>query len=188
MMPLRRFLRDRGYAVYGWGLGVNVGPTDRILVGVAQRLGAIRARHGRKVSLVGHSLGGTIARELAKKHCEDVRLLIALSSPIHLPTASPLEPVYRALSHWHSSSSPGLYARFNEPPEVPVTAIYTRTDGIVDWHSCLEAEGAQRENIELAGTHSTMSRNPAAWRVIADRLAQPEGSWRPYRGARRPPG
>jgi pimeloyl-ACP methyl ester carboxylesterase len=180
MLPLRRFLADSGYAVHGWRLGVNVGPTDRILAGVERRLDEIREKHGRKVSLIGHSLGGAIARELAKKRPDDVRLLIVLSSPIRLPTASPLEPVYRMLSRWHSPSSPTLYAGFNEPPRVPVTAIHTRTDGIVAWQSCFEVEGPQRENIEIAGPHSTMARNPAAWRVIADRLAQGEDKWQPY--------
>ena len=168
MPPLRRFLSDSGYAVYGWRLGVNVGPTDRIL----------------SVSLIGHSLGGAVARELAKKRPEDVRLLIVLSSPIRIPTASPLEPIYRMLSRWHSPSSSTLYASFNEPPRVPVTAIHTRSDGIVAWQSCFEVEGECRENIEVAGPHSTMARNPAAWRIIADRLAQGEGKWQPYMSAR----
>ena len=180
MLPLRRFLSESGYAVHGWRLGVNVGPTDRILDGVERRLDEIRQKHGRKVSLIGHSLGGATARELAKKRPDDVRLLIVLSSPIHLPTASPLEPVYRLLSRWHSASSPTLYASFNEPPAVPVTAIHTRTDGIIAWESCFEAEGPRRENIEVAGPHSTMARNPAAWRIIADRLAQSEDDWQPY--------
>jgi pimeloyl-ACP methyl ester carboxylesterase len=186
MLPLRRFLADSGYVVYGWRLGLNVGPTDRILAGVERRLDEIRQKHGRKVSLIGHSLGGAIARELAKKRPDDVRLLIVLSSPIRLPTASPLEPVYRMLQHWHSAASPALYAGFNKPPTVPVTALHTRTDGILAWQSCFEAEGPQRENIEVAGTHSTMARNPASWRVIADRLAQPEGKWQPYLSAASP--
>lgn len=180
MLRLRRFLADRGYAVSGWGLGVNVGPTERALDGIERRLDEITARHGRKASLIGHSLGGTIAREIAKRRPAQVRQLIVLASPIRLPTASPLEPVYGVLSRWHSPSSKASYAVLNEPPVVPVTAIYTRTDGIVAWQSCLEAEGPERENIEVLGPHSTMARNPAAWRVIADRLAQPEGSWRPY--------
>lgn len=180
MLPLRRFLSDSGYDVYGWRLGINVGPTDRILSGVEQRLDEISARHGRKVSLIGHSLGGAIARELAKKRPEDIRLLVVLSSPIRLPTASSLEPVYRMLSRWHSPSSSMLYASFNEPPTVPVTAIHTRTDGIVAWQSCFEVEGPFRENIEVAGPHSTMARNPAAWRIIADRLAQGDDKWQPY--------
>jgi pimeloyl-ACP methyl ester carboxylesterase len=180
MLPLRRFLSQSGYAVYGWRLGVNVGPTERILQGVEQRLDEIRAKHGRTVSLIGHSLGGAIARELAKKRPGDVRLLIVLSSPIRLPTASALEPVYRMLSRWHSPSSQALYGAFNEPPSVPVTAIHTRTDGIIAWQSCFEREGPRRENIEVAGAHSSMARNPAAWRIIADRLAQGEDAWQPY--------
>jgi pimeloyl-ACP methyl ester carboxylesterase len=180
MQPLHRFLGDRGYAAYGWSLGVNVGPTDRVLTGIEERLDELHARHRRKVSLVGHSLGGAIARELAKRRPEAVRLLIVLTSPIRLPTASPIEPIYRVLSRWHSPSSRERYATLNEPPDVPVTAIYSRTDGILAWQSCLEAEGPLRESIEVVGPHSTMARNPLAWRIIADRLAQPEGHWQPY--------
>lgn len=185
MQPLHRFLAARGYAVEGWRLGVNLGPTERVLDGLEQRLDALVARHGRKASLIGHSLGGALVRELAKQRQENVRLLIVLTSPIRVPTASQLEPLYRMLARWHSPASQSLYQSFNEPPSVPVTAIHTRTDGIVAWQSCLEAEGPQRENIEIAGPHSTMARNPAAWRVIADRLAQPDGEWEPYAAAPR---
>ena len=107
--------------------------------------------------------------------------MIVLTSPIRLPTASPVEPIYRVLSRWHSRSSVDRYATLNEPPDVPVTAIYRRSDGILAWQSCLELEGSRRESIEVKGPHSTMARNVAAWRIIADRLAQAEGSWAPYR-------
>lgn len=182
MAPLRRFLEVRGYAVYGWRLGVNLGPTERVLDGLERRLEEIVARHDRRASLIGHSLGGALLRELAKGRPELVRQVIVLTSPIHVPTASQLEPLYRMLARWHSADSRSLYARINEPPRVPVTALYTRSDGIVAWQSCLEAEGPQRENVEVKGPHSTMARNPAAWRVIADRLAQQEGTWRRYAG------
>ena len=105
-----------------------------------------------------------------------------MASPIHQPTASPLEPVYKLLARWHSIELVGSIERLNAPPDVPVTAIYTRSDGIVAWESCRERDGAQRESIEVRGAHGTMVRNLAAWRIIADRLAQPEGAWRPYRG------
>ena len=181
MQPLRRFLEARGYPVYGWRLGVNLGPTERALDGLERRLEEVAARHGRPVSLIGHSLGGALVRELAKARPALVRQVIMLASPVSLPTASQLEPLYRLLARWHSPQSHSLYARLSEPPSVPVTAIHTRTDGILAWRSCLESEGPLRENVEIRGPHSTMARNPAAWRVIADRLAQPEGSWRPYR-------
>lgn len=180
MKPLTRFLEARGYAVHGWRLGVNLGPTERALDGLERRLEAIVERAGRKASLVGHSLGGAFARELAKQRPGYVRQLIVLASPIRLPTASQLEPLYRMLAPWHSRHSSSLYAGFNLPPAVPVTALYTLSDGIVAWQSCLEAEGPRRENIEVKGAHSTMARSPAAWRIIADRLAQREGEWRPY--------
>jgi pimeloyl-ACP methyl ester carboxylesterase len=180
--PLRRFLAGCGYAVEGWGLGANLGPTAAALDGIEALLAKTAQKHGRKVTLIGHSLGGVIARELAKQHPESVRQVILLTSPIRLPTASPLEPIYKLLAHWHSIEleTHDAIARFNEPPAVPVTAIFTRCDGIVAWESCREIEGATRESIEVRGAHGTMVRNRAAWRIIADRLAQAEGDWRPY--------
>src|SRR5260370_32741131 len=151
MVGVRGVVGYCGYAVAAWGLGVNVGPTDAILAGIERRLDELSLRHGRKVSLVGHSLGGAIARELAKKRPDAVRQLITLAAPIRLPTASPMEPVYRLLSRWPSASSRGLYATLNEPAAVPPPAIYTRTDGIVSWQSCLEAEGPARGRLPGPG-------------------------------------
>lgn len=179
-LPLRRFLAGCGYAVEGWGLGTNLGPTAAALDGVAALLEAAHRRHGRRVTLIGHSLGGVIARELAKQQPERVRQLVLLASPIRLPIASPLEPVYKLLAPWHRSDALRPIAAMNAPPPVPVTALYTTSDGIVAWESCREIDGAMRESIAVRGAHGTMVRNPAAWRIIADRLAQPEGAWRPY--------
>ena len=178
--PLRRFLAGCGYAALGWGLGTNLGPTAAALDGIEALLGAAHRRHGGKVTLIGHSLGGVIARELAKQHPDQVRQLLVLASPIHLPTASPLEPVYRLLARWHCIATARTAAELNTPPIVPVTAIYTKSDGIVAWQSCREVAGECRESIEIRGAHGTMVRNLAAWRIIADRLAQREGEWRPY--------
>jgi pimeloyl-ACP methyl ester carboxylesterase len=179
--PLRRFLAGCGYAVDGWGLGTNLGPTAAVLDGLEALLAKVHRRHRRKVTLIGHSLGGVIARELAKRHPDQVRQLVALASPIRLPTASPLEPVFRLLARWHSIDAQGSAAELNVPPDVPVTAIYTKSDGIVAWQSCREVKGDRRESIAIRGAHGTMVRNLAAWRIIADRLAQREGQWRPYR-------
>jgi pimeloyl-ACP methyl ester carboxylesterase len=180
-VPLRRFLAGCGYAAFGWKLGLNIGPTVTALEGVDRLLIEIHAKHGRKVSLIGHSLDGVIARELAKKHPDEVRQLILLASPIRLPTASPLEPVYNLLSRWHSAEASAPIDQLNTPPLVPVTALYTRSDGIVAWQSCIEFDGPQRESIAVPGAHGTMVRNMSAWRIITERLAQPEGQWQRYR-------
>jgi pimeloyl-ACP methyl ester carboxylesterase len=179
---LRRFLMGCGYEAYGWKLGINIGPTATALDGIERLLMEVEARHGRKVSLIGHSLGGVIARELAKQYPDKVRQLILLASPIRLPTASPLEPVYKLLSRWHRIDAAASIDELNAPPRaVPVTALYTKSDGIVSWQSCLEVEGPARESIAIRGSHGTMVRNQAAWRIIAERLAQREGEWRRYR-------
>src|SRR5579864_2552336 len=179
---LRRFLAGCGYAVHGWGPGANLGPTAIALDGLELLLSEVHAKHGRKVSLIGHSLGGVIARELAKQKPEQVRQLVLLASPIRHPTASPLEPIYKLLSRWHRIDATASAERLNAPPDVPVTSIFTRSDGIIAWESCLEAAGPQRENVAVRGSHGTMVRNARAWRVIAERLAQAEGEWQPYRG------
>jgi pimeloyl-ACP methyl ester carboxylesterase len=179
---LRAFLARLGYAVYGWGEGVNWGPTSHAVTSVERRLKEIRRRHGRRVTLIGHSLGGVLARELAKKFPDDVRQVVMLGSPVCLPTASNLAVFFRMLSRFHSPVLGSDLEAINRPPAdvIPVTAIYTRDDGIVAWQSCLEQPGVRRENIEVHGTHSMLPANPDVLRLVADRLAQPEGNWQLY--------
>lgn len=186
---LRRWLRGLGYHVHGWQLGMNLGPTDRILQGLARRLEALATAHpDQAMSLVGWSLGGIYAREIARLAPDAVRGVITLGSPYRLTDReeSNSGPLYNLLSTFHSPS-----ANVPRPPEgerpslsVPATSIYTRTDGVVPWRSCVDETGAQRENIEVRGSHSGLGHNPAAMLAIADRLAQPLGQWAPFRPPR----
>jgi pimeloyl-ACP methyl ester carboxylesterase len=180
---LRRFLVSLGYETYGWGEGVNWGPTDYAMAAIERRLHEIRRRHGRKVTLIGHSLGGLLARELAKKFPDDVRGVVMLGAPIRLPTATSLAVFFRLLARFHRTAHGLEIEELNRPPResMPATAIYTREDGIVAWESCLEQEGERREIVEVCGTHSTLPSNPMALAIVADRLAQAEGSWRAYK-------
>lgn len=182
--PLRTTLRRKGYWVHGWRLGANIGPHQRIVAGVQQRLLDLHGRHGTKVSLVGWSLGGVYARELARLHPEAVRQVITLGSPFRLRPGdrSRASMLYDAMA---PRDDPFLSTRAPEherpPLEVPVTSIYTRTDGIVRWHACLEEVGPGRENIAVLGSHSGLGFNIAAVVAVADRLAQAEGEWAPFR-------
>jgi pimeloyl-ACP methyl ester carboxylesterase len=128
---------------------------------------------GRKASLVGVSLGGVLGRALANAHPDRVRRVITVCSPFHLPTASPLEPFYRALAPLHSGEHLML-ERLTAPPPVPTTAIYSLKDGVVAWRSCVDAPGPNRENVAVEGAHTTMLANPKTLRIIAERLALPE--------------
>lgn len=178
--PLRRFLRDQGYHAVGWKQGVNLGHSHLDLAQLSGRLEKLHGRKGRKVTLIGHSLGGIIAREAARRHPDKVRQVISLGSPIgkERDKASTLNELYRLINsepgelneqHWHVA------------PPVPTTAIYSRFDGVLDWRVCLQKDGhEQTENVEVYGSHNGLTVNAMSWVVIAERLSRAEGDWRPF--------
>ena len=144
------------------------------------RLAELAERYQRKVSLIGWSLGGVFARELARRRPAQVRQVITLGSPFaNEPKASNAWRLYEALSGRSAGDWPGREA-MKLPPPVPSTAIYTRTDGIVAWRGCLEQESPTTQNIEVEGSHSGLGHNPVVLYAIADRLALPEDKWRPF--------
>lgn len=153
--PLRSLLRSKKYGAEGWDLGRNQGFGEALREKLTQRLVAAHTSSGEKVSLVGWSLGGVYARELARTHPQLVRRIVTLGSPIRL------------FSEWVDL-------------EVPSTAIYSATDGIVSPESCLEGEGEFAENIRVPGSHCGLGHNPWAVWAILDRLAQPIGVHRPF--------
>ena len=180
---LRQVLRAKGHRVHRWGLGSNLGPHPRIVRGVQRRLLALHESHGRRVSIVGWSLGGVYARELARAYPEHVRTVVTLGSPFRLRDGdrSSAERLYRGVAP-RRDPFPGrqLHEHDRERLPVPTTSIYTRTDGVVRWHACIDETGAMSENIEVRGTHAGLGLNAAALLAVADRLAQPEGRWRPF--------
>jgi pimeloyl-ACP methyl ester carboxylesterase len=177
--PLRTYLRAQGYAAHGWKQGPNHGPRPGVETGMDARLAELAGRYQRKVSLIGWSLGGVFARELARRAPALVRQVITLGSPFaNEPKASNAWRLYEALSGRQVGDWPGREA-MKLPPPVPSTAIYTRTDGIVAWQGCLEQESAMTQNIEVEGSHSGLGHNPVVLYAIADRLALPEGKWWP---------
>ena len=181
---LRQFLRWLGYDVRGWSLGRNVGPTDAVLDELPRALAALAERAGGPVSVVGWSLGGIYARELARQHPQHVRQVITLGSPFALtdPRQSRADRVYRSRSYLHAA--PGRVptpAQVAMPIAVPSTAVYSRRDGIVSWQACREPETRLHENVEVRCSHLGFGVDPATLWLIADRLAAPGGQRRPFR-------
>ncbi|HEX3860943.1 MAG TPA: alpha/beta hydrolase [Stellaceae bacterium] len=168
----RAWLAALGYRAEAWGAGINLGPTHAAWRQASERLPAVAACSGRPVSLVGYSLGGVLARALARQYPVLVRRVITVCSPFRLPTATRLEPLYRLMARWHIDEAFQL-ALVAEPPPAPTTAIYTTRDGVVAWRSCLDLPAPGRENIAIDGAHSTMLANPQAIRIIAEHLARP---------------
>ncbi|TVQ91225.1 MAG: alpha/beta fold hydrolase [Chromatiaceae bacterium] len=182
--PLRTFLNRLGYAASPWGQGLNLGPRAGVMAACRQRLESLQRIHGKQVSLIGWSLGGLFARQLAKEVPEAVRCLIGLGTPLHLePSPAETWRLYEMLTGdpMELDGAEGLLeGSLLAPPPVPTTSIYSRTDGVVPWRASLESEGPQTENIEVESSHLGLVVNPLVLYVIADRLAQPEGAWRPF--------
>ena len=178
--PLRLVLRALGYHVHGWKLGRNLGPRPKVLADSLERIRALSRQHGRRVSLIGQSLGGIYTRELAKQVPDNVRQVITLGTPFTgKPEASNASRLFEALNGRQHLDPATLCAR-REPPPVPTTSIYSRTDGIVAWRCSVEPPGPRAESIAVPASHSGMGVNPMVLKIIAQRLAQPEGQWKPY--------
>ena len=180
---LRRFLRALGYPVEGWKLGRNYGPLPGVEKGMKDNLARLADEHGRKVSLVGWSLGGIYARQLAKMMPDHVRQVVTLGSPFNGdPRATNAWKLYQFTSgHKVDDRDRHMGGAISEPPPVPTTAVYSRTDGVCAWRTCMETPTAIAENVEVHGSHCGLGHNPAAVYAVADRLAQPEGAWAPFR-------
>jgi pimeloyl-ACP methyl ester carboxylesterase len=181
---LRRYLSWLGYTVCGWQLGRNLGPTDKVLAELPRVLADLARRTAGPVSIIGWSLGGIYARELARQHADLARQVITLGSPFRLtdPRQSRADGSYRRRSHLHATGHPiPTPEQVARPIELPSTAVYSRQDGIVAWQTCVEPETALHENVEVRCAHLGFGVDPATLWVIADRLAAPAGGRRPFR-------
>jgi len=182
--PLRRFLANLGYKSHRWKLGYNTGYSLRVHDGMRHRLSELAERYGQKVSLIGWSLGGVYARELAREMPEIVRQVISMGSPFRgHPESSNAHRLFDLVSEVRYKHMPAsLLERMAETPPVPTTALYTRGDGVVAWQSTVEiSDRPDVENIHVGGAHIGLGFNPRALVAITDRLAQAEGQWRPFK-------
>ncbi len=175
-LPLRRFLRLQGYRAEAWKLGTNLGPSKELAERMLMRVNELYQATGRRVSLVGWSLGGIYARELARARPEQTRQVITLGSPFN---GDPKANHCWRLIEWLAGLNldavdPVTREKLKEPPPVPSTAIYSRSDGMTAWQCCLERPGPMSENIEVQGSHGGLPHNPDVMRIIAERLARPE--------------
>jgi pimeloyl-ACP methyl ester carboxylesterase len=181
---IRQFLRLLGYEVRGWNLGRNLGPTAEMLDELPRALLALAENTGRPVSLIGWSLGGIYARELARQHPEQARQVITLASPFGLtdPRQSRAHGAYQRRSHAHATGSRvPTREQTARPVGVPSTAAYSRRDGVVHWRACIEPETALHQNVEVRCGHLGFGVDPATLWLVADRLAVPAAQRRAFR-------
>jgi pimeloyl-ACP methyl ester carboxylesterase len=185
---LRRFLKRLGYLPLPWKLGQNTGSVE-IHERLVHHFHRLTEEYDARISIIGQSLGGVYARELARQFSPRVRQVIALGSPFSSSGPETTNAVVSRLFQYlsgmsHDEMRDQILSFTAEPPPVPSTAIYSRADGVVHWSSCLEYQGEQAENVEIIGSHTGMAMNPLVFHVLADRLSQPDGEWRPFERAR----
>jgi pimeloyl-ACP methyl ester carboxylesterase len=182
-LPLRNYLADLGYKSHRWKLGSNMGYSHELHDAMRDRVIELVERYGQNISLVGWSLGGVYARELAREMPEIVRQVITLGSPFRgHPSSSNIHRIFDMFSEVPYEALPNDFLQhMAKAPPVPTTAFYTRGDGVVAWQSTVElSERYDVENVHVGGAHLGLGFNPRVLVALADRLAQPEGQWKRF--------
>src|SRR5512137_1670452 len=191
LVVLKLFLQNRGYEVQTWGFGRNVGFNSRHASALEQKIRYMHYKSGRKVSLVGWSLSGMFAMYGAHEATECVRSVITLGSPVTFDRGGSQSPplvkaLYRLISHpmgttAHLAQSRAKYLLRPKALPVPISCIYSLTDGVVPpQEATIDGNPSLHENIRVPGSHLGLGFNPIVLWILADRLAQREGRWRPF--------
>ena len=167
---LRAFLARQDFTVYPWGQGFNIGPTTTILDGLERELEKIAEGCSTAPALLGQSLGGTIAREAAKRRPDLVSHVLTIVSPIRLPVQTTLAPLAHVASVLWDKETSAVLHQISVPPPMRLTAIVTPRDGLVDYRCCMPDPAPNVEVILVEGTHTTMGSNPTVQRIVAERL------------------
>ncbi len=185
-LVLRQYLLAMGYEPLPWALGRNTGRQQLFNEALVERFLQLVGRYGEKISLIGQSLGGVYARDIAHRFPDRVRQVITLGSPFGAMGVGATNPLVQALFARQSGLNEDemreklIEIAGGESPQVPTTAVFSKGDGVVNWRVCRESASHQTESIEVKGSHCGMGFNAAIYCVIADRLAQADGQWSPF--------
>ncbi len=168
---LRRYLRYLDYRVDGWGLGTNRGDVPRLLDSLVNTVAERAAEEQQALRLVGWSLGGYLAREVAREIPGCVDRIVTLGSPVvGGPRYTLTAPIYRLAGTDLDAIEAAIRERERVPLRVPVTAIYSRRDGIVHWEACIDRVSDCVEHVEVNASHLGMGANPRVLRIVAQKM------------------
>ncbi len=190
LTELYLWLRRIGYKPYMSKIGLNADCLDKLGRRLIETVERAEAKTGKPVHLIGHSLGGILARSVAAQRAESIRSVIALGSPFRGIRSHPMvmwtsERVRARILRETQNERPACYTGFCNceavkawaspfPRTITQTAVYTKSDGIVDWRVCIDSDAAN--NYEVRGTHVGLVVNSQVYRIIADRLSQSNAS------------
>jgi pimeloyl-ACP methyl ester carboxylesterase len=166
LAPLRGFLASRNHRPHGWGLGVNRGDVGATLPHLIELVRTLAEESGRSVNLVGWSLGGVFAREIARDHPTLVHRVATLGTPLYGPRHTLTRRVYS--DDELAEIEAQIDARSALPITRPVRAIYSRNDGVVDWRACVDHVSPDVDNVEVTSSHFGIGIDPDVWRSLAE--------------------
>ena len=182
---LREHCRSMGYEAFDWGQGFNIGPQgdfDAWIHHLKSKIVDLMAGYSQPATLIGWSFGGLYARELAKLMAPRIRQVITMGTPFNARAhTTQVSSHFNMLTGRSTAIVPEIYQRLRTPPPLRTTSIYSRSDGVVDWQTCLhDKQTSLVHDIEVDGSHMGMGWNRHVLEAVADRLGQPSGPWRPY--------
>ncbi len=179
---LRKFIKRLGYIPYDWGLGRNMADLSK-LDDLLKLIDEVHEKHKTKISLIGWSLGGVYARELAKLREDKIRQVITLGSPFAGITEPNNAAWFYQLLKGKSVEDidPAWLESLPIPAPVPTTAVYSKEDGVVSWKVCREiVEDKFHQNVEVTGSHMGLANNASVWFLIEDRLQYKKETWNSF--------
>ena len=170
---LRGYLSWLGYNVQGWSLGRNRGNVRELLPHVIDQVMTFHEETGSKVTIIGWSLGGVLARETARDRPEVVRQVLTMGSPlVGGPKYTSMGALYKNRGVNLDEIEAAIAARESTPISVPVTSIFSKRDGVVGWQASIDKHSADVDHVEVSATHLGLGISPDVFRILARKLAK----------------
>lgn len=182
---LRKVLELNHHKAIEWVIHRNMGFDQKTMEESSKQILETADKSGKKVNIVGQSLGGCYARALANKHPDHVNMIITLGSPINgigLINKHTIENYNEAVGLVDAAviQHTEYFETFYPNPPCPVTSIFSKNDGVVHWSQSLITERKHSENIEIDSSHFGMGFNYDTLKIITDRLVQPPHNWKKW--------
>ncbi|MEM9134129.1 MAG: hypothetical protein AAF962_11045 [Actinomycetota bacterium] len=172
MVPIGTYLRRLGHDTQGWGLGVNDADVEQTRDRMLERVPELVAETGRPVNLIGWSLGGVIAREIARSLPDAVHRVVTYGTPVLGGPTHTVGAASAGRAECNRITELQEHLDATDPIRVPITAIYTRNDGAVDWRACIDRSSLDVRMVEVGSTHVGLGLDPDVWLTAAKALAE----------------